>query len=141
MDRPYSIGFLIASALIAGVATLCAINFRAQAEPAHEMHAMAATPIGTGPAVMTNAVQIRDFAFAPRTIVVAPGTTVTWTNADDEPHTVTANDRAYHSTALDTDQTYAHTFASAGEYHYFCSLHPHMTATVIVRAPGASQGR
>ncbi|HVV34285.1 MAG TPA: cupredoxin family copper-binding protein [Vitreimonas sp.] len=140
MDRSTSFGALVASALIAGVVTICAINAHAQAASMHDMHNMAATPMGTGPAVMTNTVQIRDFSFIPRTIVVTPGTTVTWTNVDDEPHTVTANDRAYHSAAMDTDQTYTHTFATAGEFHYFCALHPHMTATVIVRAPGATQG-
>jgi len=88
-------------------------------------------------------VQISNFAFQPATLAVAPGTTVTWVNGDDEPHTVSANDRSYRSTPLDTNQRYTHTYNSVGEYHYFCSLHPHMTGVVIVRAlaPSTSPAR
>jgi plastocyanin len=63
---------------------------------------------------------------------VTPGTTVTWTNADDDPHTVTANDKSFHSVALDTDNKYSFTFTRPGEFAYFCSLHPHMTGKIIV---------
>jgi len=78
-------------------------------------------------------VAIQNFAFAPQVLVVAPGTTVTWTNADEDPHTVTATDKSFHSTAMDTDETYSFTFTRPGEYAYFCSLHPHMTGKVIVK--------
>ena len=78
-------------------------------------------------------VAIDNFAFAPQVIVVAPGTTVTWTNADDDPHTVVATDKSFHSTAMDTDESYSFTFTHPGEYAYFCSLHPHMTGKVIVK--------
>jgi plastocyanin len=83
------------------------------------------------------AVEIRDFGFHPATMTIAEGTIVTWTNKDDEPHTVYANDRAYHSTPMDTDDHYSHAFTAPGEYHYFCSLHPHMTGVIIVRAQGS----
>jgi plastocyanin len=78
-------------------------------------------------------VAISNFAFAPQVIVVAPGTTVTWTNADEDPHTVVANDKSFHSAAMDTDESYSFTFTRPGEYAYFCSLHPHMTGKVIVK--------
>jgi len=78
-------------------------------------------------------VAIQNFAFAPQVIVVAPGTTVTWTNSDDDPHTVTATDKSFHSAAMDTDESYSFTFTRPGEYAYFCSLHPHMTGKVIVK--------
>jgi len=78
-------------------------------------------------------VAIDNFAFAPQVIVVAPGTTVTWTNADEDPHTVTATDKSFHSAAMDTNESYSFTFARPGEYAYFCSLHPHMTGKVIVK--------
>lgn len=78
-------------------------------------------------------VAIDNFAFAPQVIVVAPGTTVTWTNADDDPHTVVATDKSFHSAAIDTDESYSFTFTRSGEYAYFCSLHPHMTGKVIVK--------
>jgi plastocyanin len=79
-------------------------------------------------------VAIKNFAFVPQTITVSPGTTVTWTNADEDPHTVTANDKSFHSSALDTDDKYSFTFTRPGEFGYFCSLHPHMTARVIVKS-------
>ena len=78
-------------------------------------------------------VAIQNFAFSPQVIVVAPGTTVTWTNADEDPHTVTANDKSFHSAAMDTDESYSFTFTRPGEFAYFCSLHPHMTGKVIVK--------
>lgn len=80
-------------------------------------------------------VQIRNFAFAPAILTVAPGTTITWTNADEDPHTVTAIGKAFHSAALDTGGTYSFTFTRPGEFAYFCSLHPHMTGKIVVRAP------
>jgi len=78
-------------------------------------------------------VAIDNFAFSPQVIVVAPGTTVTWTNADEDPHTVVANDKSFHSAAMDTDESYSFTFTKAGEYAYFCSLHPHMTGKIVVK--------
>ena len=78
-------------------------------------------------------VQIRNFAFVPQVLTVKPGTTVTWTNSDDDPHTVTASDKTFHSAALDTDDKYSFTFTKPGEYGYFCSLHPHMTAKIVVK--------
>jgi plastocyanin len=79
-------------------------------------------------------VAIKGFAFVPQIVTVAPGTTVTWTNADDDPHTVVANDKGFRSAALDTDDSYSFTFTKPGDYAYFCSLHPHMTGKVIVKA-------
>ena len=79
-------------------------------------------------------VAIKGFAFVPQIVTVAPGTTVTWTNADEDPHTVVANDKGFRSAALDTDDTYSFTFTKPGDYAYFCSLHPHMTGKVIVKA-------
>jgi plastocyanin len=89
---------------------------------------VAAAPAPKGPSVA-----IKGFAFAPQVIVVKPGTTVTWTNADEDPHTVTANDKSFHSAAMDSDDTYSFTFTRPGEFAYFCSLHPHMTGKVIVK--------
>ena len=79
-------------------------------------------------------VAIKNFAFMPQVITVTPGTTVTWTNTDDDPHTVTASDKSFHSSALDTNGKYSFTFTKPGEFAYFCSLHPHMTAKIIVKA-------
>ncbi len=84
---------------------------------------------GTPPAA---AVTIDNFRFAPRTLTVKAGTTVTWTNRDDMPHTVVSTAKAFASEALDTDQTFTHTFAEAGTFDYFCSIHPRMTGRVVV---------
>jgi len=78
-------------------------------------------------------VQIKEFKFVPTQLSVPVGTTVTWTNGDDEAHTVTAVDRAYTSTAMEHAESFAHRFNAPGTYTYFCALHPHMTATVVVR--------
>ena len=80
-------------------------------------------------------VSIDNFTFTPATLVVAPGTTVTWTNQDDIPHTVTATNKAFKSKPLDTNNQFSFTFTAAGTYGYFCSLHPHMTGEIIVKAP------
>ena len=82
-------------------------------------------------------VKIDNFAFAPQRIVVQAGTTVTWTNADDAPHTVVSTTKLFKSSALDTEDKFSFTFATPGTYEYFCSLHPHMTGTVLVEAAAA----
>ena len=82
-------------------------------------------------------VKIDNFAFAPQRIVVQAGTTVTWTNADDAPHTVASSTKVFKSGALDTEDKFSFTFATPGTYEYFCSLHPHMTGTVVVEAAAA----
>jgi plastocyanin len=81
----------------------------------------------------TPRVQISQFKFVPAQLTVPVGATVTWTNGDDETHTVTATDRAYTSSGLEHAETFAHRFTAPGTYTYFCALHPHMTATVVVR--------
>ena len=79
------------------------------------------------------AVTIDNFNFSPMTLTVAAGTTVTWTNHDDIPHTVRAVDGSFHSKAMDTDDSYSFTFAKPGVYSYFCSVHPKMVGKVIVK--------
>ena len=79
-------------------------------------------------------VSIDGFAFAPVTLTVPAGTTVTWTNRDEEPHTVVAKDGSFHSPSLDTKGTYSFTFTKAGSFDYICSIHPFMTGTVVVTA-------
>ena len=79
-------------------------------------------------------VKIDNFTFSPKTLTVAPGTTVKWTNRDDIPHTVVSDDKAtFKSKLLDTDDSFSFTFSKPGTYDYFCSLHPHMTAKVVVQ--------
>jgi plastocyanin len=77
-------------------------------------------------------VKISDFQFAPARLTVKAGTTVTWRNNDDIPHTVTSTTRAFKSKALDTDDAFAFAFTEPGSYAYVCSLHPYMTGTIVV---------
>lgn len=81
----------------------------------------------------TATVKISNFTFGPQTLTVAAGTTVTWVNDDDVPHTITAVDRSFKSKPLDTGDRFSFTFAKPGEYPYFCSIHPMMTGKVIVK--------
>lgn len=78
-------------------------------------------------------ISIDNFTFTPSVLTVTPGTTVTWLNNDDIPHTVVANGRAFRSKPLDTENKFSFTFTDAGEFAYFCSLHPKMTGKVIVK--------
>jgi amicyanin len=78
------------------------------------------------------AVSISDFKFNPATLTVPVGTTVTWTNQDEEPHTLAAKDGSFHSPGIDTHGTYSFTFSTPGSYDYICSIHPFMTGTVVV---------
>jgi len=81
------------------------------------------------------AVSIDNFTFSPADLTVVTGTRVTWTNNDDIPHTVVDadNPKQTKSPPLDTGDSWAHVFDQPGTYHYFCSLHPHMQGTIVVR--------
>jgi plastocyanin len=92
----------------------------------------ASAPPGSTAPVGGTAVGITDFAFAPATLTVPVGATVTWTNHDAEPHTVAASDGSFHSPGMDTDATYTYTFTKAGTFDYICSIHPSMHGTVVV---------
>ena len=81
-------------------------------------------------------VKIDNFTFNPQQITVKAGDTVTWINHDDIPHTVTSKTMAFRSKAMDTDDKFSFTFATPGKFAYFCSLHPHMTGTIVVEAAG-----
>jgi plastocyanin len=77
-------------------------------------------------------VKIDNFSFGPATLTVAAGTTVTWTNRDDIPHTVVSDDKVFKSKVLDTDEKFSFTFTKPGTFGYFCSIHPKMTGKVVV---------
>lgn len=75
---------------------------------------------------------IKGFAFTEKTIVVSAGTTITWQNSDSVSHTVTTKKEMFHSGLLSRGETFSYTFEQPGEYKYYCTIHPYMTATVIV---------
>jgi len=82
----------------------------------------------------SNEVVIDNFSFRPDKLTVAVGTTITWINHDDVPHTVVSADRkTIVSPALDTDEKFSYTFTAMGTNDYYCSVHPHMKGKIIVR--------
>jgi plastocyanin len=86
-------------------------------------------------------VKIDNFTFGPQRLTVKAGDTVTWTNADDIPHSVVSTGH-FRSKALDTDDKYSFTFSTPGTFEYFCGLHPHMQGTVVVEtATGSSENK
>jgi plastocyanin len=81
-----------------------------------------------------NEVAIDNFSFSPGTLTVPVGATVTWTNHDNVPHVVTSADNQFEkSHLLKAGQRFSNTFATAGTYSYFCSIHPRMTGKIIVK--------
>ena len=109
--------------LAAAVALLPAAAFAGEATPA------AATP---------TTITIHEMKFAPATVTIAAGTTVTWVNEDGSPHTVTDKGKVFRSAALDTKDSFSYTFATPGEFTYFCTLHPMMVGKIVVEPAGSS---
>ena len=83
-------------------------------------------------------VKIDNFTFAPQRLTVKAGTTVTWINDDDIPHAIASTGKAFRSKVLDTEDKFSFAFTTPGSYEYFCSLHPHMTGTIVVEAASGS---
>ncbi len=79
-------------------------------------------------------VVIGNFNFSPKTFTVPVGATVTWSNHDNVPHVVTsADDQFKKSPSLKAGQSFSNIFVTAGNYSYFCSIHPRMTGKIIVK--------
>ncbi len=118
MRRSVSAAVLMAT-LVFGIAALGGVtqNFAVRAQQAPQ----------------TLEVKIDNFSFGPGTLTVPVGTTVTWTNRDDIPHTVVSTDKVFKSKVLDTDEKFSFTFNKPGTYEYFCSIHPKMTGKVVVQ--------
>src|ERR1700679_4010978 len=107
------------SVWIAGLAAvMIAMVLLSAGSPDGAANAQQATPA-------TVEVKIDNFSFGPATVTVAVGTTVTWTNRDDIPHTVVSSDdpKAFKSKVMDTDEKFSYTFAKRGTYTYFFSFH------------------
>jgi plastocyanin len=104
-----------------GLAMLLGLGGAAGAQPAQQS--------------ATGAVEIRNFSFAPKELTVARGATVTWSNRDSEPHTVvsSADPKVFKSPPLDTGDTFSFVFNAPGTYAYYCSVHPHMQGTIVVK--------
>jgi plastocyanin len=78
-------------------------------------------------------VKISNFTFDPASLEIPAGAKVTWTNHDDQPHTVTSIQKLFDSPPLDTDDHFSFAFTKAGEYGYYCKIHPRMTGKVVVK--------
>ena len=134
-------GVVLAGA-VAATLTLAACGTQAATTPAPASAVASSTSMSTmqmpsaaaAPAapVATDQVHVANFAFGPATVMVKPGTTVTWTNQDEDQHTVTADDASFGSSPLTTGATFTHTFTAPGTYHYHCAIHPFMHGTVVV---------
>jgi len=85
------------------------------------------------PSAAAAAVKIDNFVFGPQTLTVPVGTTVTWTNSDDIPHTSVSTEGVFKSKVLDTDEQFSYTFTKAGTYPYYCTIHPKMTGKIVVQ--------
>jgi plastocyanin len=82
----------------------------------------------------TNQIVIKDFHFDPQVLTVRSGEKITWVNRDEEPHTVVSVEKQFtKSSALDTDQEFTITAGAPGTYTYYCSVHPRMTGTIVVK--------
>ena len=135
-----AVGAIAAAAITAG----CSGPAAAGATPAptaageQPMPGMSMPQGGSGAApaqdapVATNTVAIQNFAFSPAIVTVKAGTTITWTNQDQDPHTVTAMSGPFHSPTLTTGKSFQYTFSTPGHFDYLCTIHPFMTATVVV---------
>ncbi len=88
----------------------------------------ASADVISGPQVV-----IDNFTFTPKALTVTVGTAVTWVNHDDTPHRVASIDKVFASDALDTGDRFTYRFTAPGTYRYYCSIHPKMTATIIVQ--------
>jgi amicyanin len=122
MNRRQMFALLATAGLIAMV-TGAALNARLWAASTQE----AALPAAD--------VKIDNFSFGPASLTVVVGTTVTWTNRDDMPHSVVSTNKIFKSPVLDTDEKFSYTFTTPGTYAYFCGLHPKMTGKVVVEQP------
>lgn len=116
-------------------ASIAATRVRATAVAALLLGAALAVPAIHAASPASVDVDISKFLFNAKEITVAPGSKVVWTNHDDTPHSVAANDKSFSSKGLDTDDKFEHTFANEGDFGYICSVHPFMTGVVHVRKP------
>jgi plastocyanin len=116
-----------AAAMSVAMAGAPSASLAAQKQAAVHRSAAAKPQVASKPIVT-----IENFSFAPGKIVVKAGTTVTWTNGDDIPHSVVATGGVFRSKVLDTGDSFTFTFVKPGTYGYYCGLHPHMVGQVIV---------
>jgi plastocyanin len=97
------------------------------------MHFDVASDLRAMPAADANTIVLKNFHFAPTALTVAAGTTVSWKNLDDEPHTVVSDDGHFRSAGLGQNDVFTFKFDTPGTYKFLCSIHPHMMGTIVVK--------
>ena len=116
------------------LALILTLAICAVAVASHESHMkMHSTAHANTASANPNEIVIANFSFEPATLIVKAGTTVTWVNHDDEPHTATATDKRFNSKTLDNGDRFSQEFNAPGVYNYYCALHPKMTGKIIVK--------
>ena len=118
------------AALIALASVMILVGTTSQAQHENGSGTLARTAAGTDAA---SQVMIDNFVYSPVPLTVKVGTTVTWINHDDIPHTVDSTQGKFKSAALDTDDKFEFRFTEAGEYPFFCRIHPKMTGKIVVQ--------
>jgi plastocyanin len=116
--------------LIAIASVMILVGTASQAQHENGAGKMVGTAAGTDSAPQ---VMIDNFVYSPVPLTVKVGTTVTWINHDDIPHTVDSTEGKFKSAALDTDDKFEYRFTAAGEYPFYCRIHPKMTGKIIVQ--------
>jgi plastocyanin len=132
-----AIGAIVVAAVGLGGGKSPANNMAGMAGMAAAAQAAQAGNAGAAAAVATDSVNIKNFAFSPATVTVTAGSTVVWTNQDSIQHDITFDGGSIVSSVLNHNDTFSHTFPTAGTYHYICSIHPFMHGTVIVTSSGS----
>ena len=124
-DFKWSVAVLAAIALL-----MIVLGTASQARQENGSRALVRAAAG---ADVASQVAIDNFVYSPVPLTVKVGTTVTWINHDDIPHTVDSTQGKFKSAALDTDDKFEFRFTEAGEYPFYCRIHPKMTGKVIVQ--------
>jgi plastocyanin len=128
-----SINIWSALALVAIVSLMTLAGASASSTSEHGAAAATSQPASAESTGSVTEVKIDNFAFTPGVITVKAGTQVTWINHDDIPHTVDSTQNKFKSAALDTDDKFQFSFTEAGEYPFYCRMHPKMTGKIIVQ--------
>ncbi|MDT5116407.1 MAG: hypothetical protein QOE30_2146 [Mycobacterium sp.] len=123
---------VLACVFLAVVAAISACSSSKNSQPATTQSASSAQS-GTSAAAGGTAVSVANFSFSPGTLTVPAGSTVTWTFKDSTDHNVTADDKSFASKNSSSGATYSFHFTKAGTYSYMCTIHPFMTAKVVVQ--------
>jgi plastocyanin len=119
--------------LVAAVVAIAATACSSSADDANEVTTSSGGAVTTTVGSSDAAVSVKEFAFSPGTITVAAGTAVTWTNNETGvAHTTTSDDGVWNSQTIQPGEDFTTVFADPGTFTYFCSIHPSMTATIVV---------